>query len=219
MNTALLWDMDGTLLRLLITYPQVLAWKSRLAPRLASQGWDKPLSPMLPCLEEALRGAEPALRRSIYQDLDRWELEDLQGIELIEPLAARMCQLAAHHPTAIITNNGPGAAQAGLEALARSSAGRGWPAPRVEALLPRGPELAAKPSPDALVKALDLLGCEAGIMIGDARSDEEAALALQAQGRPVVYVKADQEALRLPPGQDARALQAVQPALARLLAP
>jgi phosphoglycolate phosphatase-like HAD superfamily hydrolase len=219
MNTALLWDMDGTVLRLLISYDQVQVWKGRLMARLAPLGWDKPLSPMLPNLEAALRDAPAELRCALYADLDRWEQDDLQGLELIAPVARRMCELSATYPTAIITNNGPATAEAGMELLRRAADARGWPPPKVGALLPRGPELAAKPAPDALEAALAQLGCQAGVMIGDARSDEEAALALQGQDRPVVHVKVSGDALHLPAGQDARALQVVGPALERLLAP
>ncbi len=222
---AFLWDMDGTLIHLRISLEEIRTWKARMMASLEPFGWTTPLSPMLPTLERALAHTQTKLsqvqarelRIKMYEALDTWEQSALQSIELVHHGAKAMCKLSAQgHPTAILTNNGPGVARIGLQWLTQQAQQHGWPAPKWQHLVCRGPHLHAKPAPDMLQEALEALHCTEGVMIGDSRSDKEAAAAMQAQGKNIGAVEVFATHLAWVPDQPDTLRQALAPTLQHL---
>jgi len=218
-----LWDLDGTLVRLDVPRAAVDGWRARLGAVFRPFGYGGPWAPLLPCLERALaaaagvRGAPAAAE--VYAALDAWEAEALGGVEVLEGTAGAWQALGARGvPQAVVTNNGPTAAGRALDALRAWAAarGRGWVEP--VAVVTRGPGLAAKPAADALERACDRAaaagwpGC--GVVVaGDRDDDAGAAAALQARrARPVVFVRARAGRLDVEPAAAALGALGLEPA-------
>jgi len=194
-TAAVLWDLDGTLVRLRVSLDAIRSWKRTLEDRFAPLGWSGGWSPLLPSIERALdhvaatRGpAESAtLRVATYDDLDRWEAEALEGVDPIPEAVGLLAAQGGTCATAIVTNNGPRALAAALPVL-------GPAAGSVSAYVHRGPQLPAKPSPAMFQVAVARLTPQTGalgriVVVGDSPGDAAAARALAATvAVPVVFV-------------------------------
>ncbi len=195
-STAILWDLDGTLVHLRIAIESVRSWKQTLQERFGATGWTGGWSPILPSIERALdhvaavEGAAAAARwrRETYDDLDRWEVDALSSVDPI-PEGLECARRWRSSPTAIVTNNGSLALAAALPVLdAAGLATEGLP------LVHRGPQLPAKPSAAMFQVALERLGQRSSgvrrvLVIGDSPGDAAAAKALaQSCAVPVQFV-------------------------------
>lgn len=186
------WDLDGTLVRLGVDPAAIVRWKEALAQRFPR--WRGGFSPLLPSLEAALADAAVALpaekaralRMSVYQNLDTWEETALGAVEVLVPTADRFLALATTgRPMALVSNNGGPAVSRGLDALTVYAAARGLPPPALAAVVCRGPDLPAKPDPAMLRCALTRLQSASGganpdalAVVGDQPGDAEAAARL-----------------------------------------
>ena len=198
--TGVIWDLDGTLVRLSVALPAIAGWKQQICRQLSAYGWTGELSPLLPTLERALavaeeNGADEHLRGQVYGQLDDWELEALEGIDVVTPLADAMLTFNERSiPNAVVTNNGRCAVERALIHLRDWAARREVSAPAFTAVVCRSYHLAAKPSPDGMVQALDSLERAAGgpldhlLVVGDMPSDAQAAEALRTETTAMVWM-------------------------------
>lgn len=199
-TTGVIWDLDGTLVRLSVSLEAIAGWKKEICKCLNAYGWTGELSPMLPCLERALvyateNGADEQLRQQLYGWLDDWELDALEGVEVNPSLTDAMLSFAGRSiPSAIVTNNGWRAVERALIQL-NDWARQREVAPAVFAtVVCRSHHLAAKPSPEGMVQALHALERSSGgsldhlLVVGDMPSDVQAAEALQDMAQAKVWV-------------------------------
>lgn len=171
MRTFLLFDLDGTLLRLGWGAPAVEPLRKAAKAALRARALSPPLGQMLPTL--ALLGqADPALRQLVLDLEDAAAGAATPCAGLIEAL-----QGLAEHPTALVTTNGRPCA---LRALGRA----GIPEDRFGALVCREDVTRLKPDPEPLLQAVAALSRRHGaparvVMVGDAATDMAAAAALR----------------------------------------
>lgn len=205
MRPIVLWDLDGTLVDLRIAIEDVQRWKAALAERFEPRGWSGGWSPLLPSLEGALDavGADERERRTVYDELDRWELDALEGVDVHDDLLGVACALTRLEVgQAIVTNNGQPACSAGLEALAERARRLGWAPPRFDGVATRAYDLRAKPAADILERAIDEAGrrFDRALVIGDSPGDVQAAAALgRARLIEVLVARADGGSLVMSP--------------------
>ena len=212
-STVVLWDLDGTLCDLLIDIADVRAWKAKLEQRFGTERagaggvWTGGWSPMLPSLEAALSavGADAAERAQTYDDLDRWELAALNGVRLHPDaitVASRLETLGVRQ--AIITNNGPLAAERGLAEVAAGCGDQ--PVPRWIRVATRCAAYRAKPMADMLLHALEPATAPSLVLVvGDQPGDVAAADDLRERTAfDVVSVQASAGVLSATPSDVAR---------------
>jgi phosphoglycolate phosphatase-like HAD superfamily hydrolase len=188
-----IWDLDGTLVRLNIAPRTVADWKARLREYFEPFGWTDGFSPLLPSLESALATSiEPlkaespeTVRSRIYGDLDRWEKEAVRDIEVIvQPAEWLFRWSAGRFPMALVTNNGRPVVDLALDVLDTYALRHRHPLPRFDAIVARDPEIRAKPDPAGMLHAIESvkgrIGPDRGavLVIGDSLHDWEAADAL-----------------------------------------
>ena len=187
LRTAVVWDLDGTLVRIGVSPAASEGWKQRFAawfgPELDPGGW----SPLLPALERAVGLARDTktgpTADEVYDALERWEAE---AITEVQPIAATLevasrCT-ALDIPQAIVTNNGRGAVGEAQHAIAAWAAASRLTHPVFHAVVHRSPDLPAKPRPDGLRRAVQSLESTSGglhrvLVIGDSPGDWQAAAA------------------------------------------
>jgi len=191
---VVIWDLDGTLVRLDVSRERISWLKQKLAARFRPYGFDAPFSPLLPSLEAALDRASrqlsspeesEALRNDTYAFLDQWEAQSVSSIDVVSGTAKLAARWTAEStPMALVTNNGPTAAGRALEALSKSCAGLGLPLPQFVHISSRGPRVRAKPDPGGFRDAFRAL-CAASprpvtdlLVIGDGSADWQAAVEL-----------------------------------------
>lgn len=203
LQPVILWDLDRTLVDILIDLTAIQRWKAELTAEFARFGLSPTLSPMLPAMENALDGlrcsdasAAEQLGHRVYELLDGWENADATGFRVHEqPVAMFVALASAGVPQAVVTNNGgpvvqralkiclPGAVYANTVVVTRTFGRR------------------AKPSREPLMEALALLGLLPGacdiVMVGDSSADELALQAAAPQVRSAVWVRAQEGRLWL----------------------
>jgi len=192
-SPAVIWDLDGTLVRLDVPSEQVAQWRLDLATRFRSFGFDSPFRPLLPSLERAMDMASDVMlaedisdfRAEIYSTLDRWEGEAVRRIDVVSHTAELLaCWSDRSVPMALVTNNGPTAAGNAISSLASFFADRGFPEPNFVSICTRDPNTSAKPAVDGFRRAFRALAAAAPrpitdlISIGDGIADCQAAAAL-----------------------------------------
>ena len=201
--TAVIWDLDGTLVRLQVGLEDIAGWKRALQERFACFGWSGGWSPLLPSLEGALREAAAQLseqdaadlRRHCYAELEAWESAALRGVSVVPDVARLLTDLSrCELHMALVSNNGPTAADRGLAALSEHLSALGAGTTGISTVVTRGPNLRAKPCDDMYREALRLLERQHGevsrvVCIGDSPGDLAAAAALhQSSGLPVDFL-------------------------------
>jgi phosphoglycolate phosphatase-like HAD superfamily hydrolase len=201
--TFVLWDLDGTLVRLQVGLDDIAVWKQSLQERFESFGWTGGWSPLLPSLEAALEQAAgqlsdqqaEELRQQCYLELDQWEAAALRGVSVVHEVVRLLTDLSrCELHMALVSNNGPMAVARGLSILDEHLSAIGAGTTGFSALLARGPGLRAKPCDDMFVESVRLLERQHGeasriVCIGDAPGDLAAAAALHVStGLPVDYL-------------------------------
>ena len=201
--TFVLWDLDGTLVRLQVGLDDISAWKQSLQERFEDFGWTGGWSPLLPSLEAALEQAADQLsdqqaeelRQQCYSDLDQWEEAALRGVLVADEVVRLLTDLSrCELHMALVSNNGPLAVGRGLSALDEHLSAIGAGTTGLSAVVARGPGLRAKPCEDMFVAALRLLERQHGeaariVCVGDAPGDLDAAAALHRSiGLPVDFL-------------------------------
>jgi phosphoglycolate phosphatase-like HAD superfamily hydrolase len=179
---AVVFDMDGTLLRLQVDIEEV---RLRLAALFAPRGVTAPFRPILRRIHEAAAEAgDPALARAGLAILDEAEArgaaraEAREGAgELIAALRARGVRLG------LVTDNGRACVQPALAAA-------GLPAGAFEAIATRDDVPAPKPDPAGVVAVARALG-GAAWYVGDHAKDVQAGRAAAAlvPGLRVAFVR------------------------------
>jgi len=201
--TFVLWDLDGTLVRLDVELHEIARWKEQLQEQFEPLGWSGGWSPLLPSLEAALdlatsslaEAEAQALRADTYARLDEWEAAALGGASVITEVAELLTALSRSEVhMALVSNNGPSAVARGLAVLEAHLVATGAGTSGLSAVVPRAATLAAKPSADMLAEAVRQLEHQHGepwrlVCIGDSPGDLAAARALsQANGLPVDFL-------------------------------
>jgi len=189
-----LWDLDGTLVRLDVELREIARWKEQLQEQFGALGWSGGWSPLLPSLEGALALAGASLAAAAaeelcaqaYQRLDAWEAAAVRGVEPVTEVAELLTGLTrCEVHMALVSNNGPSAVAQGLACLDAHLNAIGAGTNGLSAVVSRGPEHAAKPAPAMLSEAVRLLERQHGepsriVCIGDSPGDLAAARALSA---------------------------------------
>lgn len=199
----MIWDLDGTLVRLDVSREQLAALKSEISERFRPFDFHRPFSPLLPTLEEALKTASAALpaaeseafRIETYALLDRWEADAIGTVDVV-PHTAKLLGLwsACAVPMALVTNNGPSATRRALSALVDFVSALGMPEPGFAKICVRGPSTPAKPDPAGFREAFRALCTTAPcsvtdvVVIGDGTADWQAATALARNTTVPVWV-------------------------------
>jgi HAD superfamily hydrolase (TIGR01549 family) len=168
----LLFDLDGTLVRLGWDSPEIAAARARVREIMRELGISPPFGMMVPALAEIGR-----TRPLVAQALE--ELELLAAARALDHGgAAGLVASLAELPLAVVTNNGRACSERAL-----SIAGLGTGA--FGALICRDDVQRFKPAPESLEKAVSALRRDHGeparvVMIGDSVTDIQAARALGA---------------------------------------
>ncbi len=195
-NQVILWDLDRTLLDILINVESIQIWKSRLMVEFAKYNLYPKLSPMLSGIENVLEefGAVDILAAQklgcrVYDLLDQWENSDTTGFRFHDSLIELFIDLTfAGVPQAIVTNNGVSVTNRALRACLPSNVYES------ATIVTREFGRRAKPSSAPLERAislLELLPRELNIvMIGDSSADESAIMELESKAGFVSWVKA-----------------------------
>jgi phosphoglycolate phosphatase-like HAD superfamily hydrolase len=195
-DQVILWDLDKTLLDLIIDVASIRKWKSRLMVEFAKYSLYPNLSPMLPGIEKVLEefrdidiAAADELGRRVYDLLDQWEDTDATGFRFHDRLIKLFVELTlAGVPQAIVTNNGGSVANRALRACL----------PRHiyddAKIVTREFGRRAKPSSAPLLTAISLLDLAPRdltiVMIGDSSADESAIMELAPTAGMVNWIRA-----------------------------
>ncbi len=195
-DQIILWDLDRTLLDILIDVESIQKWKSRLMAEFARYSLYPKLSPMLPGIENVLEEfkaiddfAAEKLGRRVYDLLDQWENSDTSGFRFHDSLIELFINLTlAGVPQAIVTNNGASVTKRALQTCLPSNIYENT------TIVTREFGRRAKPSGAPLLRAislLELLPRELSIvMIGDSSADENAIMELEPKAGLVNWVRA-----------------------------
>jgi len=198
-----LWDLDGTLVRLDVAPREIALWKEQLQEHFGALGWSEGWSPLLPSLEGALALAAAALSpeeaqalyAETYQRLDAWEAAALRGVEVVPEVVELLTALTrCEVHMAVVSNNGPSAVAQGLAGLDAHLNAVGAGTSGLSAVVSLGPGHAAKPAAAMLSEAVRLLERQHGepsriVCIGDSPGDLVAARELSATaGLPVDFL-------------------------------
>jgi HAD superfamily hydrolase (TIGR01549 family) len=182
---AIVFDMDGTLLRLDVDIEEV---RLRLAALYAQHGVTRPFRPILRgirdgAVEAAARGADPAaLERAGLAILDEWEVKGARSARARAGAADAISALRTRGvPLAIVTDNGRACVPVALEAA-------GIDAAAFSAVVTRDDVPAPKPDPAGLLRAADAVGTPLWY-VGDHVKDMEAGRAAAAV-RPGIRIAA-----------------------------
>lgn len=192
-SPGIIWDLDGTLVRLDVSAEQVASIKRMLSERFGSLGFRQPFSPLLPTLESALNQVvermsaadAEAFRLETYSLLDSWEADAIEEVHVLPRTARLLSHWSGNGATmALVTNNGPNAVRRALSALAKFARSHDIPDPDFVSVSVRSPSVRAKPDPDGFRGAFRDL-CTTSkepltdlVTIGDGSADWEAAAAL-----------------------------------------
>jgi phosphoglycolate phosphatase-like HAD superfamily hydrolase len=186
--TAVVFDLDGTLVSLPV---DIAAVRQQLSRRFDALGYSGGFSPVLAGIDEAAqRVGETAAERARLRRLAR---EIIDRAEVLAAASAKVCSgarelVSALHqagiPLGLVTNNGRACVPACLAALGA----RGWFADR--AIVTRD-DAACKPSPAGILAAAGALlpGRGRVVFVGDSDADVKAALAAGAGPFEVVMVR------------------------------
>jgi HAD superfamily hydrolase (TIGR01509 family) len=166
--TGVLFDMDGTLLRLEVDIEEV---RLQLAALFGPFGVTRPFRPVLPRIREAAReavargGDEQSLAAQGFAILSRFEVDGARSARPRE--GARDVVNALHArgvPLGIVTDNGSACVPVALAAA-------GLPAGAFTVIVTRDELAAPKPDPEGVRKAAAALGTPSVVYIGDHAKD------------------------------------------------
>ena len=191
--SAVLFDMDGTLLRLDISNAAMDRAREELRALFLEAGVDAVFRPVLRVIRESLgelarRGSDVAsIRRRAYGTLDAMELD---GARRATPCPDAAATLEALHRAGrrlgLVTNNGGRCVGRALDAAGLSPA-------LFSAIVSRDDVPLEKPHAEPLLCAVEHLGLDPGavtVMVGDRPDDMRSARALAGYGgeRPVFTI-------------------------------
>ncbi len=178
MTDAIIFDLDGTLLRLDVDIEEV---RQRLGTLFAPYGVTRPFRPILARIPAAAReavdkgGDEETLRRAGFAVLDDWEVLAADTARPREGAASVLSALAARGVTlGLVTNNGRACLSTALRSAGLDEALFG-------ATVTRDDVPAPKPDPAGILQVAAKLGAAAPWYIGDHQIDVDAGRAARAQ--------------------------------------
>jgi phosphoglycolate phosphatase-like HAD superfamily hydrolase len=198
-----LWDLDGTLVKLDVPLREIATWKEQLQVRFEPFGWTGGWSPLLPSLEAALALAAAsladdeaqALCTDVYARLDEWEAAAVRDVEVVVGVVELLTVLSrCEVHMGLVSNNGPAAVALGLAVLDEHLTALGSGTTGLSAVVCRAPGRAAKPAGDPLAEAVRQLERQHGepmrvVYIGDSPGDLAASRALfESSGLPVDFL-------------------------------